>query len=208
MLIFEITMILITGILLWHALEEQSPDFVLVFWVGGSVFGFARELLVVHFTHLYTFGPFTITLGGVPVFYLLFWPNMIYVAMRWSENVLGVSFIAAPSAEQLYPIVFLVMTGIAIMIGAVGAQYQMLTYLVSTNLNLWGNIPVFVPFGYGLMGILFLYAIRDTWRNIFVPAKRAIRLLVWIPVLIMVHTGAMFVIKVGLDIFSGVIKLH
>lgn len=208
MLIIELVMILMTGILLWHAGEEQSPAFGLIFWITGGAFGFLRELLVIHFTHLYAFGDFTLWIFGVPVIYLLFWPNIIYIALRWSENASDESFLAVPSPHQLYPLIFLTMALIAIMVEAFGSQYQMITWNIGSRLVLWGKVPVFVPFSYGLMGVLFLFALRETWRQIIDPQKRLFRLIMWIPILTLVHTGAMFVIKVGIDIFFGAIKLH
>jgi len=142
------------------------------------------------------------------VVYLLFWPNIIYVALRWSENATAESFLASTSPHQLYPLIFLTMAVIAIMFEAFGSQYQMITWNIGSNLVLWGKVPVFVPFSYGIMGILFLYALRETWRAIIDPLKRLFRLMIWVPILILTHTGAMFVIKVGIDIFSGAIKLH
>jgi len=208
MLIVEMVMILMTAILLWHAGEEQSPSFGLIFWVTASLFGFLKEILAIHFTHFYAFSGFTLWLFGVPVVYLLFWPNIIYVALRWSENATAESFLASTSPHQLYPLIFLTMAVIAIMFEAFGSQYQMITWNIGSNLVLWGKVPVFVPFSYGIMGILFLYALRETWRAIIDPLKRLFRLMIWVPILILTHTGAMFVIKVGIDIFSGAIKLH
>lgn len=207
-LITEITIVIMSALLIWHASEAESPGFAVFFWLGGAWFGLLREWLIANYTHLYTYGDFTLWLFKVPVVYLLFWTNFTYVALRWSENALGEKFFATKSVHNFYPLMFLILVVLGMMVEAYGAQFRMIHWQFDTPLELWGGVPVLIPFSYGLMGMLYLAAFREIWIRVSDPLKRAYHLAAWGPLLVLIHIGGLFIIKVGIDIFSGQLKLH
>ncbi|MCF7797643.1 MAG: hypothetical protein K9N11_10000 [Lentisphaeria bacterium] len=209
-LITELVIIGITGILLVHAIQEKSPEFALYFWLGGAWFGFIRELLVANYSHLYMYGGFTIWLFKVPVIFLVFWTNFTYVAFVWSENALNETVMknGRSPGPNFYPLMFLILVVLGIMVEAFGSQFQMIYWQIDSPYTLWGGVPVVIPFSYGLMGILYLAGFREIWTTIQDPVKRAYHLTAWAPLLVLVHLGALFLVKIATDIFSGQLKLH
>lgn len=201
-------MVVVTGILLIHAVEENSLEFALYFWLGGAWFSLLRELLVANYSHLYAYGGFTIWLFKVPVIYLVFWTNFAYVAFRWSENALEENFFARKPGQNFYPLVFLILVVLGIMVEGYGSQFQMIRWQFETPLRLWGGVPVVISFSYGIMGVIYVAAFREIWTTISDPLKRVYHLIAWAPLLVLIHMGALFIIKVSIDIFSGQLKLY
>ena len=208
-LITELIIILSSGILLWHAGKEDSFEFTVLFWIGGGVMGFTREWVMTQYTQLYSYGDFTLSLNGVPVIFLLFWTNLAYVALRWSENIFhGKRYLDVNPPHYFYPIVFLISCALAIMISAFGSQYDLIHWNIQSKLMLWGRTPLIVPFEYGVMAVVYLSVFREIWRRHTDFMHRLWRLLGWIPVIVLVQIGAIFIIKLGIDIFTGVMELH
>lgn len=202
-LITELVIVVITGILLVHAVEEKSPAFALYFWFGGAWYGLLRELLIANYSHFYSYGSFTLWLFKVPVIYMVFWTNFAYVAFRWSENALSENCFDRRPGHNFYPLMFLILVVLGIMVEGYGSQFQMIHWQFETPLTLWGGVPVVIPFSYGLMGVFYVAAFREIWTTVSDPLKRVYHLIAWAPVLVLIHMGALFLIKVSLDIFSG-----
>jgi len=208
-LITELIIILSAGILLLHAGKDETHEFATLFWVGGGVMGFTREWVMTQYTHLYSYGDFSLSLNGVPLVFLLFWTNMAYVALRWSENILhGERYLEVNPANYFYPIVFLISCALAMMISAFGSQYDLIHWHFQSKLMLWGKTPLAVSFEYGVVTVVYLSVFREVWRRHTDFMHRFWRLLGWIPVMVLVQIGALFIIKLGIDIFTGVMERH
>ncbi len=196
-LLTEFIIILIAAGLMFHAWRLESQAYVLAFWGGGAVLGLLRELVVVKFTPLYTYGDFTLMILGVPIIMILFWSNFTYIAMRWTENILDRSFTDSPRVDDQLPLIFLVMAAIAIAVEAYASQFGMIVWKAEPVLTLWGDTPAIVPFGYGAMGVLYALAFRGVWLRVAGSWRQALLYLaVLSPVIILMQLGFLLVVKV------------
>lgn len=203
-LLTECVVLAIAGVLIWHASRVEGWGFVMVFWGGGMAVGLLREWTVVHFTPLYSYGDFFLQLGGIPLIMAVFWSNFAYVALRWSENILGSAFITRERTDEHHPLVFLVMAVISMAVEAYASQFHMINWEAEPVLTLWGGTPAIVPFGYGAMGLLFLIAFRAVWRRWQDRLEVALSWLILLsPVIILVQLGFLLVVKALLGLLFG-----
>ena len=173
--LIELSIFIVTGILMYHVLLHYNDSFVKVFWIGGMVLGFFREYAVGNVMHIYSYGDFNLTLLGIPLIYLLFWTDLAYIGLSWSNNFLEREYLKSKPFDYHLPLIFLTMVLIALFFEAMLSQYQLIQWSVDSSKALWGGIPVLAPFAYGWTAVLLVKSLktltsepRQDWRMLVV----------------------------------------
>lgn len=158
--LIEISIFVVTGILIYHARAHYTLSFVKVFWIGGMVMGFFREYALGRIMDIYAYGGFHLSLLGIPIIYLLFWTDLAYIGLSWSNNFLEREYLKARPMDQHLPLVFLTMVLFALFYEAMLSQYQLIQWQVDSSKALWGGTAVLAPFAYGWTAVLFLKSLK------------------------------------------------
>ncbi|MBT3229539.1 MAG: hypothetical protein HOD43_06715 [Candidatus Marinimicrobia bacterium] len=158
--LIEISLLLVTGILIVHASNVYNSSFVKVFWISGIILGFFREYALGEVMNLYTYGDFHITFFGLPIMYTVFWTNIAYIGLVWSNNFLEREYLKAKPFDYHLPLIFLTMVLIAFFFEALISQYQLSVWNPDSNSTLWGNTPLLAPFAYGWTAVLFIKSLK------------------------------------------------
>ncbi len=158
--LIEISIILVTGILIVHAVKAYNSAFVKVFWISGIILGILREYALGEIMNIYSYGDFHITLLGLPLIYTVFWADIAYIGLIWSNNLLEHEYLKAKPFDYHLPLIFLTAILIAFFFEALLSQYQLLIWHVASNTNLWGNTPLLAPFAYGWTSVLFIKSLK------------------------------------------------
>ncbi len=203
-LLTELLVIVMTLILIPHAIRTQGREKTILFWSCGGVLGLVREWIVIRFTPLYDYAGFTLEVAGLPLIMALFWSNLTYVAMVWTENWTGRNFLEDERVDDLLPGIFLVMAVISIAIEAYASQFHMIHWKAQPILQLWGGTPVIVPFGYGAMGVLFALGFRSVVKRWGHSPERAFSGFIFlVPFLILLQLGFLFTMKFLIGLLFG-----
>ena len=158
--LIELSIILVTVILVTHAKVFYNASFVLVFWIAGVILGFLREYALGGIMELYSYGDFHITLLGVPLIYILFWTNIAYIGLIWANNFLKRDYLKAKPLDYHLPLIFLTMVLISFFFEALLSQYQLREWNLDSNSMLWGNTPLLAPFAYGWTAVLYVKSLK------------------------------------------------
>ncbi len=158
--LIEISLILITGILVIHATKVNTLSFVRVFWVSGLVLGLLREYALGGLMDIYDYGDFHLTLFKLPIIYLLFWADTAYIAFIWSNNYLEREYLKSAPFDLHLPLIFMTMIFISFFFEALLSQYGLIHWKVDSSSILWGNTPLLAPFAYGWTGVLFIKSLK------------------------------------------------
>lgn len=149
-----------TGILICHAKTIYNGSFISVFWISGIFLGFFREYALANILKIYVYGDFHFTLFGFPIIYLLFWANIAYIGMIWSNNMLEREYLKAQPFDYHLPLIFLTVALIAFSFEALLSQYQLLRWNLDSSAMLWGNTPLLAPFAYAWTAVLFIKSLK------------------------------------------------
>jgi len=200
--LIEISLILITVILIVHAQAVYDPAFVKVFWGTGVFLGLFREYSLAHAMHLYEYGEFNITILGIPFIYLLFWSNLAYVGLIWSNNFLQRDYLRVPPFDAHLPLIFLTMVLVSFAIEAMFSQFGLIIWQVDSNSRLWGETPVLAVFAYGWTAVLFIKNFKilswkpsPDWRILYLKVALA-----QVPVVLML-AGLLLLSNLGIILF-------
>ncbi|NQT63553.1 MAG: hypothetical protein HQ556_11385 [Candidatus Marinimicrobia bacterium] len=158
--LIEISIILVTAILVTHARNVYNLSFVKVFWISGMILGFLREYALSEIMKIYSYGDFHITLFGLPLIYTLFWTNIAYIGLTWSNNFLDHEYLKAKPFDYHLPLIFLTMVLISFFFEALLSQYGLLIWNLDSSSKLWGNTPILAPFAYGWTSVLFIKSLK------------------------------------------------
>ncbi|MBC8375527.1 MAG: hypothetical protein H8E26_05720 [FCB group bacterium] len=158
--LIEISIILVTVILVIHARTVYNLSFVKVLWISGMILGFLREYALSEIMKIYSYGDFHITLFGLPLIYMLFWTNIAYIGLIWSNNFLEREYLKAKPFDYHLPLIFLTMVLIAFFFEALLSQYGLLIWNLDSSSKLWGNTPILAPFAYGWTSVLFIKSLK------------------------------------------------
>ncbi len=158
--LIEISIFLVTAILVIHARVFYNASFVLVFWASGFILGFLREYALAGVMDIYSYGDFHITLLGVPLIYTLFWTNIAYIGLIWANNFLKREYLKAQPFDYHLPLIFLTMVLISFFFEVLLSQYQLMNWHLDSNSMLWGNTPLLAPFAYGWTAVLYLKSLK------------------------------------------------
>lgn len=158
--LIEISLFLVTGLLIFHARTNYSLSFVKAFWISGIMLGLLREFALVGILNIYSYGEFNIVLFGLPLIYTLFWTDIAYIGLTWSNNFLEREYLKAAPLEYHLPLIFLTTVLIAFFFEAFLSQYQLIVWHLDSSSVVWGNTPLLAPFAYGWTGVLFIKSLK------------------------------------------------
>lgn len=158
--LIEISLILTTVILMVHARAVYNHEFIKVFWGAGILLGLFREYSLAHVIHLYGYGEFNLMLLGIPVIYLLFWSNLSYIGLTWSNNYLQRDYLRSLPFDAHLPLIFLTLVLVSFALEALFSQYGLIIWQVDSNSRLWGDTPVLAAFAYGWTVVLFIKSLK------------------------------------------------
>ncbi len=158
--LIEISILLVTVLLVIHARSVYNISFVKVFWIAGMILGFLREYALSDIMNIYAYGDFHITLLGIPLMYAFFWTNIAYIGLIWSNNFLEREYLKAKPMDYHLPLIFLTMVLISFFFEALLSQYGLLVWKLDSNSKLWGNTPILAPFAYGWTSVLFVKGLK------------------------------------------------
>ena len=163
--LIEISIILVTVILVVHARTAYNLSFVKVFWISGMMLGFLREVALGEMMKIYSYGDFHITLFGLPLIYLLFWTNIAYIGLIWSNNFLEREYLKAKPFGYHLPLIFMTGVLISFFFEALLSQYDLIRWHLDSSSRLWGNTPLLAPFAYGWTVVLFIKSLKILSRE-------------------------------------------
>ncbi|MBT3252703.1 MAG: hypothetical protein HN995_08015 [Candidatus Marinimicrobia bacterium] len=185
--LIEISIILVTAILVIHARAVYNQSFVKVFWISGMIMGFLREYALNDIMKIYDYGDFHITLFGLPLIYTLFWTDIAYIGLTWSNNFLEREYLKAKPLDYHLPLIFLTMVLISFFFEALLSQYGLHIWKLDSSAKLWGNTPILAPFAYGWTVVLFIKSLKllskepqQNWRVLVLKLSLAQPLVVLI----------------------------
>lgn len=158
--LIELSIFLMTGILILHAKTVYNWSFISVFWISGIMLGLFREYAIASILKLYSYGDFHLTFFGFPIIYMLFWANIAYIGMIWSNNILDREYLKSQPFDFHLPLIFLTVSLIAFSFEALLSQYQLLRWNLDSIAMLWGNTPLLAPFAYGWTAVLFIKSLK------------------------------------------------
>ena len=169
--LIELSILLVTVILVTHAQYVYQKPFVLVFWISGAIMGFLREYALGGIMQLYTYGDFHIILFGLPLIYTLFWTDVAYIGLIWANNFLKRDYLRAKPLDYHLPLIFMTMVLISFSFEALLSQYRLMNWNVDSSSMLWGNTPLLAPFAYGWTAVLYIKSLKllskepqDQWQ--------------------------------------------
>ncbi len=122
--------------------------------------GLLREFALVGILNIYSYGEFNIVLFGLPLIYTLFWTDIAYIGLTWSNNFLEREYLKAAPLEYHLPLIFLTTVLIAFFFEAFLSQYQLIVWHLDSSSVVWGNTPLLAPFAYGWTGVLFIKSLK------------------------------------------------
>ena len=158
--LIELSIFLVTAILVTHARVFYNASFVWVFWISGIILGFLREYALAGIMKIYSYGDFHITLLGVPFIFTLFWTDIAYIGLIWANNFLKRDYLKAKPLDYHLPLIFMTMVLISFFFEALLSQYQLLNWHLDSSSVLWGNTPLLAPFAYGWTAVLYLKSLK------------------------------------------------
>jgi len=156
----ELAIIAVTAMLIRHARVHYTRDFVLVLWSGGAMMGLLREYALSGVMHLYSYGDFHLTYVGLPLIYLVFWTDLGYIGLVWSNNFLDREYLKVKPFDHHLPLVFLTLVFFAFFFEAMLSQVDLIRWQVDSYSKLWGGTPVLAPFAYGWTAVLFVKSLK------------------------------------------------
>jgi len=158
--LIEISIILVTLMLVTHARLIYQKSFVLVFWISGFILGFLREYALGGIMQIYTYGDFHFTLFGLPLIYTLFWTDIAYIGLIWANNFLKRDYLKAKPMDYHLPLIFMTTILISFFFEALLSQYQLMNWNLDSTSVLWGNTPLLAPFAYGWTAVIFIKSLK------------------------------------------------
>ena len=191
--LIELSIILVTGMLIFHAQSVYNKSFILVFWISGVVMGFLREIAFVRVGELYAYGDFHFSIQGIPLIAILMWTNFSYIGWQWSNNFLKRDYLEAKPFDYHLPLIFMTMALIAFFFEAFQSQYGLIQWNLDSIVIQWGRTPLLVPFIYGWTGVAFIKSLKYLSQQ---PAQKwrllTLKLALVQPIVVLIVIGLSF----------------
>lgn len=193
--LIELSIFLMTGILLVHAIRSRSPQFALMFWVSGIFMALLREIGMSMLSGLYHYGDFIGMIGPVPLVIMLLWPNLIYVSWEWTNNFLGREYFREKSMGEHLPLIFLTLMLASFLFESLFHQFHLIRWTLDPIIPyLLGAIPFMAPFAYGFTGVVFLKVFKTIWnRPEQTRSTTFTQLILLQPIVILIFMGLMLI---------------
>ena len=193
--LIELTLLVMTGLLALHAARTRSTQFMLIFWGSGLVMSILRELALVQISGLYIYGNFHVTFLGLPLVFLLLWPNLCYVSWEWGNSYLGQEYFHAKSWGNHLPLIFVTMLFASFSFEALLSQFELIQWQVESMPALWGNTPALASYAYGFTGVIFMKSFKMVWNQQQQSWPiTAMRLAALQPLLVLILMGSLFIV--------------
>ena len=162
-LALEIIALALSGLLIWHSARTRGMAFTWVFFLGGAFLGLIRENVVAQVAalNLYSYSPsaFHLWVGAAPLILMVFWSYTIYLALTFSEVIVGGNFISGKRRVWVALLAMVFMSSYACLNEAFASMYPMVLWKFKPALTIWGGTPAMVPWGYAGMALIFLLAL-------------------------------------------------
>jgi hypothetical protein len=193
----EIIALALTGLLIWHSGSKRGAAFTWMFFTGGAVLGLIRENLValVPALNLYSYNPetFYFWVGAAPFILTVFWSYTIYLALTFSEVLVGGDLISGKRRVRVILLAMVFMAAYACLNESFASMYPMVLWKFKPALTIWGGTPAMVLWGYAGMALIFLLTllliyklrIKTVWRALIFCASVIVMIplhLLWIAI--------------------------
>ncbi len=201
-LYLEVSQYVLAVALIAHAIRSRSGEFALLFWFGGFLLGFFREMSVLRLLHLYTFGDYYLTLFGVPLVSGLLWSNFIYLAIWLVRSFTMIDVTQGRVSSRG----FLTAGAIVVLLGCL-YDYLAVGYGLIKWAPGWSPLPGGIPpervLEYGMTSILYMMAFRGVRAGPWNTTRRMVGLILLNPLLIVLGLGFMLLFRFIFSLLFG-----
>jgi len=167
-LALELIALALSGLLVWHSASTRGAAFTCMFFLGGAFLGLARENVVAQVAalNLYSYSPaaFHLWVGAAPLILMVFWSYAIYLALTFSEIIVGGNLISGRRRVWVLLMSMLFMAAYACLNEAFASMYPMVLWKFKPALTIWGGTPAMVLWGYAGMALIFLLALLLVYK--------------------------------------------
>jgi hypothetical protein len=167
-LALEIIALALTGLLIWHSARTRGAAFACMFFIGGAFLGLVRENVValVAALNLYSYSPaaFHLWVGAAPLILMVFWSYTIYLALTFSEAIVGSGLINGRGRAWVVLLAMVFMAAYACLNEAFAGMYPMVLWKFKPALTIWGGTPAMVLWGYAGMALIFLLTLLPVYK--------------------------------------------
>ncbi len=167
-LALELIALALTGLLIWHSARMRGAAFTWMFFLGGACLGLVRENVVAQVAalNLYSYSPaaFHLWVGAAPLILMVFWPYTIYLALTFSEVIIGGDFVSGKHRVWVILLAMVFMASYACLNEAFASMYPMVLWKFKPALTVWGGTPAMVLWGYAGMALIFLLALLPVFK--------------------------------------------
>lgn len=173
--------------LIIHAVKLRGWNFVMLFWSGGTLYTYLHEYSAVNIANFYSHGVGVQLPGNISLFFLLFWPNLIYLILTISENVSRRNFFSERVSSRAYFSFILLFSGFSIFLDII---------LTGNGLLLRANYGkdvgsglafTFIIIEYLLCGTLFLMAFQGSLNKKLSNLQKFIGITLVSPIVILLQ---------------------
>jgi len=159
-LALELIALALTGLLIWHSARTRGVTFTWMFFLGGAFLGLVRENVVAQVAalNLYSYNPatFHLWIGAAPLILMVFWSYTIYLALTFSEVIVGGNLIGGKRKVRVILLAMVFMASYACLNEAFASIYPLVLWKFKPTLTIWGGTPAMVLWGYAGMALIFL----------------------------------------------------
>ena len=167
-LALELIALGLTGLLIWHSASTRGAAFTWMFFIGGAFLGLVRENVVAQVAalNLYSYSPATFHLwvGAAPLILMVFWSYTVYLALTFSEVIVGGSLISGKRRVWIILLAMVFMASYACLNEAFASMYTMVLWKFQPALTIWGGTPAMVLWGYAGMALIFLLTLLLVYK--------------------------------------------
>jgi len=167
-LALELIALALIGLLIWHSATTRGAAFTWMFFPGGALLGLVRENVVAQVAalNLYSYNPatFHLWIGAAPLILMVFWSYTIYLALTFSEVIVGGDLIGGKRRAWVILLSMVFMASYACLNEAFAGIYPMVLWKFKPALTVWGSTPAMVLWGYAGMALIFLLALLLVYK--------------------------------------------
>jgi len=145
-----------------HAVKNRGWNFVVLFWSGAILYTYLHEYSAVNITNFYSHGVGAQLPGNISLFFLLLWPNLIYMILIISENISGRSFFSGKVSSRSYFSFMLLLGACSILLDAILTKHGLLLRANFGKEATSGLTFSFVIVEYLLCGTLYLMSFQGS----------------------------------------------
>ena len=116
--------------------------------------------------NLYSYNPaaFRLWVGAAPVILMVFWSYTIYLALTFSEVIVGGNLISGKRRVWVVVLAMVFMAAYACLNEAFASMYPMVLWKFTPALTIWGGMPAMVLWGYAGMALIFLLVLLTVYK--------------------------------------------